>query len=140
MTAGQPIDRLLERLPDATKSANAYKARCPAHYDKNPSLTFRATEDGTVLVKCHAGCSTQAIVAALGLKMSDLFPAQPRGLTPKGIGAHKRRSRSNCTPSYATLDAAIAAAVTKDKWHGSARGGQPGWGGRRDRPRMKDES
>jgi 5S rRNA maturation endonuclease (ribonuclease M5) len=49
---------------------------CPvlAHGDRNPSLSVTEASDGKVLVKCHAGCPTEKVVEALGLKMNDLFP------------------------------------------------------------------
>lgn len=53
---------------------NRWQARCPAHADKGPSLSIRETDDGTVLVKCFAGCSVHEIVRAVGLELSDLFP------------------------------------------------------------------
>lgn len=49
-------------------------ARCPAHADGSPSFTMRELEDGRILVHCFAGCSVDAIVAALGISLSDLFP------------------------------------------------------------------
>jgi phage/plasmid primase-like uncharacterized protein len=39
--------------------------RCPAHDDKRPSLHVSEGRNGKVLVKCHAGCSQQAIIEAL---------------------------------------------------------------------------
>jgi hypothetical protein len=39
-------------------------AKCPAHDDKTPSLSIREN-DGKVLVHCHAGCSQDAVLAAL---------------------------------------------------------------------------
>ncbi|HEV2378697.1 MAG TPA: DnaB-like helicase C-terminal domain-containing protein [Terriglobia bacterium] len=47
-------------------------ARCPAHADRTPSLTITATTD-RILLKCFAGCSTDSILAKIGLKLSDLF-------------------------------------------------------------------
>ncbi|BCO56136.1 hypothetical protein MINTM005_13800 [Mycobacterium intracellulare] len=47
-------------------------AQCPAHSDGRPSLSLRRIE-GSALVYCMAGCSTQDVVAALNLSMSDLF-------------------------------------------------------------------
>ena len=58
---------------------NTYQACCPAHADKNPSLRIRETEDGRVLVHCFAGCSVHEIVQAVGLELSDLFPARSTG-------------------------------------------------------------
>jgi hypothetical protein len=46
--------------------------RCPAHDDSTPSLSVNY-KDGKVLMCCHAGCSIDAIVAKIGLAMSDLF-------------------------------------------------------------------
>jgi hypothetical protein len=50
--------------------------QCPAHDDRFPSLSVKQGDD-RVLVHCHAGCSTEAICAALGLTLADLFDAPP---------------------------------------------------------------
>lgn len=68
-----PADTLLARLPGARPAgAGKWVARCPAHEDKSPSLSIRDAGD-RVLLKCHAGCSAAAVVAALGLTLADLF-------------------------------------------------------------------
>lgn len=46
--------------------------QCPAHEDRAPSLSVRKGNTGVIL-KCHAGCHTEDVVAALGLTMADLF-------------------------------------------------------------------
>lgn len=51
-----------------------WQARCPAHKDRNPSLSINDGKDGRVLLKCHAGCPTEAILVGMGLRMSDLYP------------------------------------------------------------------
>lgn len=51
-----------------------FKACCPAHDDNTPSLSIKETEDGTLLLKCWAGCEVLEIVHAVGLELSDLFP------------------------------------------------------------------
>ena len=57
-----------------------FVARCPAHDDKEPSL--RVDEhDGKTLLRCHAGCDTRDVVAAMGIAMTDLFEPEP---TPVG--------------------------------------------------------
>ncbi len=67
---------------NAVKTAGGYQAKCPAHNDSSPSLSISEGDNGCVLLKCHAGCSNDSIVKAMGLKMSDLFndngPALPR--------------------------------------------------------------
>ena len=40
-------------------------ARCPAHDDRHPSLSICAAEDGRVLVRCHAGCDQERVIATL---------------------------------------------------------------------------
>ena len=40
-------------------------ARCPAHDDREPSLSICAGDKGKVLVRCHAGCDQRRVIAAL---------------------------------------------------------------------------
>lgn len=49
---------------DARKSGAGWKALCPAHADRNPSLTI-TERDGHVLFKCWAGCPQDAVLDAL---------------------------------------------------------------------------
>ena len=51
-----------------------WKACCPAHPDKNPSLAIRKTDDERVLVHCFAGCDIESILSSVGLTFSDLYP------------------------------------------------------------------
>lgn len=62
---------------------NKWVCKCPAHDDKDPSLSVRALNDGTVLLYCFSGCSIVDITAAIGIDMTDLFPddPEPRGKT-----------------------------------------------------------
>ncbi len=69
-----PIDNVLSRLSNVTeKGENQYLATCPAHDDKDPSLSVKEVAGGTVLLKCHAGCTALEIVSAINLSMQDLF-------------------------------------------------------------------
>lgn len=52
-------------------------AKCPAHDDRTPSLTFREVDDGRLLLHCKAGCSIDEITQALGFELRDLFPPRP---------------------------------------------------------------
>jgi hypothetical protein len=72
------LDAVLTRLDKVSRSGQGYKARCPAHRDRQPSLSITVGHDGRVLLKCHAGCTTEAIVSSLDLKMADLFRADER--------------------------------------------------------------
>lgn len=76
MTVSEFLSRLQGVTPDGK---GGWMACCPAHDDHNPSMHVNEGADGRILVKCYAGCSTAAIVAAMGLKVKDLMPARPGG-------------------------------------------------------------
>ena len=89
-----PIDRLLSRL-DRVKATGPgrWSASCPGplhkHGDRSPSLSIATGDDDRVLLKCFSGCDVSAIVSAVGLELSDLFP--PRPVTHAGpVPAHRR--------------------------------------------------
>ena len=70
-------DQLIQRLEDhdcrpKRSGPGQWHALCPAHQDRNPSLSIKDTAD-RVLINCHAGCETQDVVNALGLSFSELF-------------------------------------------------------------------
>lgn len=67
---------LLNRLDKVRETGpSRWLALCPAHDDKHPSLSIRETPDGRVLIHCFSHqCPVDAIVAAVGLTLSDLFP------------------------------------------------------------------
>ena len=77
---GECLKKVIARLHDKDlgprESGSSWSSLCPAHDDNNPSLSINETSDGKVLLKCHAGCETEAIVGALDLTMADLFPAK----------------------------------------------------------------
>ena len=66
------FDRLVERLDGVRGRGSTAMARCPAHDDRNPSLSVRREAD-RVLIYCHAGCSTDEVLEALGLVARDLY-------------------------------------------------------------------
>jgi len=69
------VDAVLGRLHGIRRTGKGWSARCPAHEDRQNSLSVAAGDDGRVLLKCFAGCPAEQIVAAIGLTMRDLFPA-----------------------------------------------------------------
>lgn len=71
--ATRPLDAVLDALGSFKHSGGEFVACCPAHDDRTPSLNVREGEDGRVLVHCHAGCPTEAVLDALGLNAADLF-------------------------------------------------------------------
>lgn len=100
-----PTDRVHRALADAgcepRRSGSGWSAKCPAHDDRNPSLSLSAGDDGRALVACHAGCTADAVCSALGLELRDLMPeadpphrrngqhrtpSKPKADTPSGLG------------------------------------------------------
>lgn len=84
MTAATAFDRITDALRANQKivkptGPGKASAQCPAHEDRNPSLSVKRIE-GQVLVCCHAGCDNLDVMAALGLSKSDFYD-NPRGPT-----------------------------------------------------------
>lgn len=76
-------------LLDGVKSVHGgFQARCPAHDDHSPSLSITPGTSQPVVLMCHAGCETEAILAALGLTWADI--SQP---------AEERKSDDEWTPA-----------------------------------------
>ena len=65
-----------------------WMACCPAHPDKSPSLSILELDDGTVLIKCFAGCGAADIVQSVGLSLADLFPERLTQRGPVERGFH----------------------------------------------------
>ena len=77
---------------------HAFIACCVAHDDINPSMSIREAEDGTILARCHAGCSQSALVDALGLRglprSTSFTPVLPVDYTPTQKRARSLLARS----------------------------------------------
>jgi hypothetical protein len=105
-----PLETLLAKLPGAKKTGTGWSARCPAHDDRRASLSIALGDDGVVLVRCHAGCDPAAILAAIGLKLADLFPPKT-GPTPNRNG--------KSTPSLRTFATGKDAVAELERRHGT---------------------
>lgn len=88
------LSQVLSRLNKVKRISGGYTALCPAHDDKNPSLSISQGDDGRILLHCHAGCSFEKICDSLGIKPKDLFPKNEN--TIKGF--------KNNDPIIATYD------------------------------------
>ena len=102
-----PLDAILHRLEahhgqPAKRSGDGYSTRCPAHEDRHASLSVTEADDGRVLICCHAGCTVQAIMQALGLPMSDLFPRRE----PERKRKPAQEPKPAPVPTYIYTDAA----------------------------------
>lgn len=78
-TAFERLRDALERHGSRIESdrGDRFKAQCPAHDDRKPSLSVTGIE-GQVLLHCQADCDYQKVIAALGLTEADLYDS-PRG-------------------------------------------------------------
>jgi 5S rRNA maturation endonuclease (ribonuclease M5) len=66
------VETVLNGLRGAKRVGTGWQALCPAHPDKNPSLSINVRE-GNTLIHCHAGCSQDAVLKALGIEPRELF-------------------------------------------------------------------
>ncbi len=68
------FDDILALFPESPrqKILDGWNVICPAHQDKNPSLsvTLKANK---ILVNCQAGCKTEDVLKLKGLILADLF-------------------------------------------------------------------
>lgn len=122
----------LEALPLARQvRPTEWVAACPSHPDEHPSLAWSIGSDGRVLLRCHAGCATNAVVEALGSTMSDLFVSAHPG---KAVRAE--RKRAVCRYQILDLDGALQAVYIRTDGPGGKRftwqgpDGKPGLAGR----------
>ena len=69
-----PIEIVLGRLRGIRTSSHGWVACCPAHNDREPSLSIGVGDEGQVLLNCFAGCALEQIVEAMGITTAELFP------------------------------------------------------------------
>lgn len=63
-------DTLLSRLDKVKQTGQGrWLACCPAHDDKNPSLSVRELDDGRMLLHCFTGCDVHSVLNALSLTL-----------------------------------------------------------------------
>ncbi len=70
-------DEVLTHFQVKKRYQDKAQCKCPAHDDRQASLTVTKGRD-SVLIHCHANCSTENVLSAAGLKMSDLFYQEKR--------------------------------------------------------------
>ena len=85
---GAALQRVLEALEAHNgrprQSGEAWTFFCPVHGDgQSPAGSLSQGREGAVL-QCHAGCPVEQIVAALGLRMADLFDDSARERQEEG--------------------------------------------------------
>jgi len=79
------LHNVLDQLQDVKESGGKYTALCPAHDDHNPSLSITPTDD-KILLNCFAGCTYEAIIAALGVARNARPQSNATGTAKKPRG------------------------------------------------------
>ncbi len=70
------VEVLLGRLEGVRRAGpSSWVARCPAHDDRDPSLSV-SVKEGRVLLYCFAGCPAEAVLNAVGLSWRDLWKGE----------------------------------------------------------------
>ncbi|MBC7787412.1 MAG: DNA primase [Methylophilaceae bacterium] len=73
------LNTVLSRLDKVQRIGNdRYKAICPAHDDRSPSLAIK-DDGGRLLLHCFAGCETDDVLGAIGLDFADIMPDKAMG-------------------------------------------------------------
>lgn len=110
-----PIDNFIAALESRDCRPRRGVARCPAHEDKSPSLTFRENNCGCVLFDCKTGCNHGRIIEALGIQWRDLFcdahrkgekedrPARPNGAVAQAARSGGALEGKRTTPQASSL-------------------------------------
>ena len=90
----QQVLNMLQNVSGPNGSGE-YTAKCPAHQDRTASLTLTAKQsakDGKtkIYLCCHAGCTTAAVMGALGITAQDLIVNPDPAGKPGGRTSGKR--------------------------------------------------
>ena len=107
------VDRLREHGCNPRQSGENWCATCPAHEDSTPSLTISEGADGRALVFDHAGCSTESVLAAIGMQLRETFvsPDASRGIRPRVDPRAVVHTPQKPAQDWAALSERFAAAV-----------------------------
>src|SRR5215831_15490471 len=96
---------------DGRKAGGCWMARCPAHDDRKPSLSITDSQDGKVLVRCHAGCDQDDLIAAL--RMRGMWGTADRR------GGRSRRENGRCPAFERDPDALTRTQAALAIWRAS---------------------
>lgn len=104
---GEAFERITTngKLQHVTRNGTHAKALCPAHPDRNPSLSISRSDDG-VLINCLAGCTQRDVIAAANLTADDLYD------TPK-----RKRNEQPPAEWYPYADADGVVRYYKRRWY-----------------------
>lgn len=86
-----PLRPILALLIGVRSCAGGYTALCPAHPDKQSSLSIGIGSNGRLLLKCFGGCSFERIMAALGSPQVARFASAPSAAPSDAENLDRRR-------------------------------------------------
>lgn len=70
--ADDALSAVLDHLVVRSRRGDRAECLCPAHDDRNASLSVAKGTEQPVVLHCHAGCRPEDIVAKIGLSLADL--------------------------------------------------------------------
>jgi putative DNA primase/helicase len=92
----------IARALGGRKAGGGWMARCPAHDDHTPSLSIRDA-GGKVLVRCHAGCDQERLIATLRSRGLWTENGTRRFMRPAPRAATSQPDRDDAERSKAAL-------------------------------------
>ena len=108
MTENERFNFVLSHFKVANKKGSSAQCVCPCHDDKQASLTVSAGNKSIVL-RCHAGCKTDDILAETGLRFSDLFfGAEPKTLNWRSFVESREKRKIEAVYNYFSLNGEYA--------------------------------
>ncbi len=101
-------DEILSYFQVKRRYQDKAQCKCPAHDDKQASLTVTKGRD-SVLIHCHANCSTENVLSAAGLKMSDLFYQEKRtGSSWQSYIESREKKKIEAVYNYVSINGSYA--------------------------------
>ena len=98
------FEEVISRFEVKSRYKNRVQAVCPAHDDKQASLSISRGRTGALL-HCHAGCSLESILDSAELKKSDLFYLnKPHGSIWKRYIESRENRRIEAAYNYVSLN------------------------------------
>lgn len=108
-----PVERVVEAVEGlgllVKVTPTGYVAQCPAHDDHDPSLSINTGDDGRALLRCHAGCTVDDVIEALGLHWADLHSRAD----DVDVAARPAPPAAPTTYEYRRADGTVFAAVRR---------------------------
>ncbi len=86
-----PLDKIRAAIEQATgpgrRTPTGWQLKCPAHSDREPSLSLSENNEHHALLYCQAGCATADVLSAAQLDLRDLYPLREGDRNPDPVVA-----------------------------------------------------